>query len=1221
MRLQDIISRVINRYQNNSIIFSRFSSKSIQRIDLFELIESLVIDETFFQDALKTKKINFDFSPVHCKKVLEGLNTIEDIEEKHPSLFKEYVLWSELKKRKKETTYTKTNFTYWLLNYKWVELHKRLKTMIHYAHFHISETGINVLNFGFIHLIGSVSLFNKIIPIRSPLLFLKVLINKQTIGKYSINLQLLEDLQINFNFILLEFLAFSNEKTLDYNNFEDLEISLNNINNLSRDKQIEVINQTLQELNNIVFRKLLSINITNFKDIENLNFFNINKFLYSDLNKFEFAQNWKGELNEFEIHPNLVLGLYQVDIEGVIHDLKSLSNKEADKFLADLNNINNEKIIIEEDQQFDFKESDLIQISPLDFTQKKAILKGFENSIIIQGPPGTGKSQTIANLLINNLWNNEFTVFSTEKKVASDVVYEKLEQNYKKFVLKVDDIFTNKSAILEQLKNNLDFFVKPQQTTLKSDEIKKMLFDVNKEIDLTFEQINSYRELSDSYEFKKYIDTLKNLNVVFDTALESEILNHPVINEKYLYNFENIDRIFSQIKLASSAVKFVNDFPFKEVFLTYGLDEEFLNFDWSKCSDAWKSFLYYLKTNKLVQHLSSLKGWGVKNKTEFSDQQLKAFVDYLTKISITEKELLNQYSKSKKFNALELLEKINLATNTEIKLKNLISRVFILHYEKHNFDKLRIKDSNWVSKIKVLIDKKIEITNELIPFYLCEERKKLIVKKSQTSAAYRMLFKKCTKTIEERKKYINIRSFFLKYFEIIIDLCPILILNLSVIPYLFPLQKHIINYLIFDEASQIYFENAITSIYRATKFIIVGDEQQLQPTNFFLRTISSLNNFDEDEEDVYLENTSLLDFFIPKLEKVLLRYHYRSFYPELINFSNKHFYNNELVFAPYLNLDTSALPVPAQEDIKPPIYLKQVTGVYENRLNQKVSESGMKTLEEVYKNKDEKDSVGVIVFNKEQANFFNKKVRETTWGNEMFDDQSSLFIKNIEDIQGDERDIIILLVAFAKNADGKLIRNFGPISRANGDKRVNVAVTRARKQLIIIKSLKSQDIFANTDQATMSSGNIVFGQYLEYIEALSATKIDSNHRKKQLFLEYHKNLVQEKLGVTEFEQAVSEELKEAIPSKFEIKVGVWIGEDTRFDILIYNKNTGYFVLVIECDGDKLNSNLSPKERDWYRLNYFFEHDWQFYWVSSIDWWHPLKKDKIINEIKEILKMF
>ncbi len=322
-----------------------------------------------------------------------------------------------------------------------------------------------------------------------------------------------------------------------------------------------------------------------------------------------------------------------------------------------------------------------------------------------------------------------------------------------------------------------------------------------------------------------------------------------------------------------------------------------------------------------------------------------------------------------------------------------------------------------------------------------------------------------------------------------------------------PLDEQYFDVVIFDEASQITLEEGIPPIFRASQAIIVGDEMQMPPSNFF----GSTNN---DIDDIWLEDEtnalemdadSLLNQAARKLPSVLLGWHYRSRHESLISFSNAAFYDNKLLTIPDkidAHQTLNEIIVSELNEVSNNVqylfdrsisyhYLKN--GIYESRTNEKEANYIAELLYQFYINQ-QKESIGIVAFSIEQQteieDAIDKKARDDKAFDKWLEDEYKriednqfigLFIKNLENVQGDERDIIIISTCYGYDKQQKMLMNFGPINRKGGEKRLNVIFSRAKKHVCVVSSIKHTDI-----KNVHNEGANFFKKYLQYAELISS---------------------------------------------------------------------------------------------------------------------------------------
>lgn len=326
------------------------------------------------------------------------------------------------------------------------------------------------------------------------------------------------------------------------------------------------------------------------------------------------------------------------------------------------------------------------------------------------------------------------------------------------------------------------------------------------------------------------------------------------------------------------------------------------------------------------------------------------------------------------------------------------------------------------------------------------------VEYAESSLAYQL--RKLVKTNGRGK---TLRAIIDQYADDIFKLCPCFLMSpLSVAQYLDP-EKHHFDIVIFDEASQIPTSEAIGAIARGDSCIIAGDQQQMPPTNFFT---SSLSYSDQPSDDVvvYQDLESLLDDAIAlNLPRYRLSWHYRSHHESLIAFSNNRFYDNTLC----------TFPTPSNQQSQ--VRMVQVKGNYEKGRGVNREEAKAIVNEIVRRVKDEKLSklsIGVVTFNKKQQDLINDMLDAKFDANPSLNRApggEEIFVKNLENVQGDERDVILFSICFGPDKKTKTMNlNFGPLSREKGERRLNVAVSRAKEEMVVFCSCQPEDIRASS---------------------------------------------------------------------------------------------------------------------------------------------------------------
>lgn len=448
--------------------------------------------------------------------------------------------------------------------------------------------------------------------------------------------------------------------------------------------------------------------------------------------------------------------------------------------------------------------------------------------------------------------------------------------------------------------------------------------------------------------------------------------------------------------------------------------------------------------------------------------------------------------------------------------------------------------------------------------------------------------------LNKRKRHIHTRQLIRRAGVAIKALKPCFMMSpLSVAQYLIPGQISF-DLVIMDEASQIKPEDALGAIARGSKVVVVGDSNQLPPTTFFDR----INESDDDDDKVAIEDTeSILDICRTTYKTRRLRWHYRSEHESLIAFSNRRFYNDNLIVFPAPLRSSEQLGIRCH-------YIKDAT--YSKGRNFAEAQSIVNAIISHFENCPEL-SLGVATFNREQRDLIedllDKKRKESSWLDNILKNKEEqdepFFIKNLENVQGDERDVIFISVTYGPDKDTrKVYQRFGPIGSEVGWRRLNVIFTRAKKRVEAFTSMLPTDIVI-TDNS--QKGVRVLREYLDY--ALNNKFHDFGE-------------ISKKDPDSDFEIAVARVL-----NSYGYKTAFQIGVAGFFiDIgVLHPLRQNEFILGIECDGATYHSGKSVRDRDRLRQEILKEKGWHIYRIWSTDWFKNREKEieRLIKTLKQV----
>ena len=441
------------------------------------------------------------------------------------------------------------------------------------------------------------------------------------------------------------------------------------------------------------------------------------------------------------------------------------------------------------------------------------------------------------------------------------------------------------------------------------------------------------------------------------------------------------------------------------------------------------------------------------------------------------------------------------------------------------------------------------------------------------------------KAIKSGGRNMPIRKLFDSIPTLLRRICPCMLMSpISVAQYIDPKFPKF-DLVVFDEASQLPTSEAVGAIARGDNVIVVGDPKQLPPTTFF-----DTNQFDEENEDIEDLESVLDDCLALSMPSKHLLWHYRSRHESLIAYSNAKYYDNKL------------LTFPSPDDQVSRVSWVQVEGFYDKGSSKQNKAEAEAIVDEIVRRlKDEKlrqESIGVVTFSVVQQVLIDDMLSERfiqdpqleQYANEMYE---PLLIKNLENVQGDERDVILFSVGYGPDKDGKVSMNFGPVNRDGGWRRLNVAVSRARKQMIVYSVIRPDQIDLSRTRAEGVAGLKGFiefaakGQAALPVRAGSTTASDNG-----------------------FVQLVSSEIQK-LGYKTKTNIGC---SEYKIDIgIVCPDNEDEYVLGISCIGDANLEKTTARDRNVLQPSVLKGLGWRMYNVNILDWYD--NSEKVIEKLK------
>jgi very-short-patch-repair endonuclease len=440
---------------------------------------------------------------------------------------------------------------------------------------------------------------------------------------------------------------------------------------------------------------------------------------------------------------------------------------------------------------------------------------------------------------------------------------------------------------------------------------------------------------------------------------------------------------------------------------------------------------------------------------------------------------------------------------------------------------------------------------------------------------------------EKQRRHMPIRALMEKAGPVIQDLKPCFMMSPLSVSQFVPPQMGF-DTVIFDEASQVKPEDAINCIYRGRQLIVAGDENQLPPTTFFEQSHDDGGDDYVEEAPESYESVLGLCKGSGAFQNLPLLWHYRSRHEHLILFSNYSFYNGRLVTFPGCQHEGRDLGVE---------FYYVPNAVYRRgTARDNLAEAKVVAERVLFHLDNHRDStIGIVALSEPQAFAIERELDQALQAfpellrTAREDRLGGLFVKNLETVQGDERDIIIISIGYGRDETGKFIENFGPLNRKNGWRRLNVAITRARKRVEVVSSIRSEEISRDAGGA---------GQLKKYLlfAANSANRLSLM-------------LPAERANTGDLESPLEEEVAETI-RKWGYDTLPQVGcSEYRIDLaVLHPKDPSRFVLGIECDGATYHSSKVARDRDRLRQQVLEGLGWTIYRVWGLAW-HSNRKDQ------------
>ena len=594
----------------------------------------------------------------------------------------------------------------------------------------------------------------------------------------------------------------------------------------------------------------------------------------------------------------------------------------------------------------------------------------------------------------------------------------------------------------------------------------------------------------------------------------------------------------------------------------YAAEESFLqitNGDLKKVPEEELLDYYSTKASSLIDNIDMLANWCMykKTATRMNEAGLTFITDALEDGSVTSENVIDSFEKNIYKNFLQ----------TNVPLDPVLSHFSAALLEEHT------------ENLRKTLDEFARLTREKI-------RAKLISRiptpSTEGNLSLELInFQRLAKT---NLRGMGLRKLFEEIPELIKVVAPCMLMSPITVSQYLQAENGLFDIVIFDEASQMPTAEAIGSLARAKSAIIVGDPKQLPPTTFFNANYVDEDNLENEDMESVLDDCLALG--VPQRH---LSWHYRSKHESLIAFSNIMYYGNKLC------------TFPSPDALGSKVTFNLVDGVYDRGFTKHNKGEADALVKEVLARLadplKQKSSIGIVTFSSVQKEYIERKltaaIAEKRLESAAYDREEPLFVKNLENVQGDERDVIFFSVCYGPDKTGRMSLNFGPLNQVGGWRRLNVAVSRAREEMVVFSSITAAMIDLSK---TNSKGVAGLKAFLEFAEKGRTTlAIPSG------------NLTAKKVGIGKY---IAEELSSyGYDCRYDVGVS-----DFKIDVAVVDpKNKHRFILAIMCDAP---NSFSVKDRNVLQIQTLKRNNWNVTRVYAINYYNNPKRE--IKRIKDLL---
>jgi hypothetical protein len=890
---------------------------------------------------------------------------------------------------------------------------------------------------------------------------------------------------------------------------------------------------------------------------------------------------------------------------------------------------------------------------------------GSNNKIIIQGPPGTGKSQTLTAIITNALYNSATCLVVCEKRTALEVLQQNLEKmGLGELCVVIDDIHADRQKVVGRVREITDNppqeppFRMHEHEQLRSEylqlriELNRHLGIVNNRFfgdDNWLDLVGSYLETSEKTDSKALKD-----GIVKDLELDyKEYTEWQQVADACEKAFRKVKFPYPAIEL--SAWWYIHE-PAEAISILKDWNEQIRAMLAEHLGNSGLYGADYSATKGWPAQKVQLFAWAVSRfkdariaRDQFLSRYREIAQQWMQKplLSVELPSAEEAMSLSKLAHSLE-----KVLSETEQVVHQYLShaayfnwRHFVaqqpLPLQQILFALAGKKAENWkdifsnwytgkvLEKAARLFDLN-DTTDELAaglekitPAWQDSLTKKILfewhAKRREVLRSRNLTYIKSLYNLRRNKQYgqrNSLRKILHADKEIFSACFPVVLVNPVVCSSVFPLEAGLFDIVLLDEASQLRLEDTFPALLRGKVKVVSGDRHQMPPSGFFRSQVAFMDLGEDDEETedeetmvagTLAESESLLEFANDTdFSMTYLDFHYRSRHPDLIQFSNAAFYGSRLV------------PMPAKQEYTA-IKFHAINGQYDGQgVNRSEAEAIATYLFEEIQLQPTGlfPSVGVGTFNINQRNLVWDMVMERAYHDEAASQrldmllQSGLFIKNLENIQGDERDIMLLSTTFGPNEQGQFRQQFGPLTQSKGYQLLNVIVTRAKEQVHIFSSFPDSFI-ATYQEALQEKGNTGKGilyAYLAYARAISS----GNQAMQDAILNTLQQHAIEKYPekrhyreVDKFRIWLNTYLEQHLP-EYTIAVDYPFG-GFALDLAVLDAE-GKLLLAIACEGSPFDGTPEAYRNHLFRRQMLLQQSITVYFAWSFKWWKDTGKE-------------